>query len=170
MSKQKVAYLKIGNEKAHSFYDQKTKVSIANHQVVEVPFSILKEAGIKRGLSTLHITQATEAEYNAYVSEQANHGEKVEMQALVKEERKKLKQKRALKIAKETISAESDSVGDEDDEEEDTIDEDFDDEDELTKSEMIDAIKDSDNITADEKKGLAKKSLEDLKALYEKTK
>lgn len=180
MSKQKLAYLKIGNQKAHTFYDPKTKVSIANHQVVSVPYEVLKEKSIKHALRTLHIATASEQEFNDYTSKTTSDADKQEMDGLIKEERKKFRQKEAKAKAKEILAGEGSTFADEDEDDddddedtgsgEDDDDEDDDDEPTLTKSEMIDAIKASSNIPDEEKKGVAKKTLEDLKALYERTK
>jgi len=143
-------YLKLG-EGRHTFHSMSTGFNLVNKQVKKVIDNADKShKEISEGLKTGHIVWASEAEYNEY---QKLHASPTgETSAAAPKPEKPSKSKTPKK-------PEPDLEPEEDDEDEDE-------DDELTKSEMIDALKVSDKVAADQKSKLTKLPDEELKKLY----
>lgn len=174
----KKAYLKLG-PKANTFYDVVTGVQISNKQVIRLHNAHdLKHKSLATALQTNHIVIATEQEYN---------DAKTMHEKQVKDSQKNLK-KPVMQVVKFTEAKDdeepeeeveelntdiNDTDDDDDDYSQDTETEDTDDDDDsvdeepLTKSELIDALKENPLIKEDQKKKLTQLGIKKLQRLYD---
>lgn len=146
-------YIKLG-EKAQSgsFYCPVLKLSLSPGQVIEAPKpGLAAQSSIyKDALKNLHVVPATEEEYDEYMESR---------EAELSEESKKVKTtKKKVKPVVEEEEDEEEETEEEEEEEED--------EDELTKSEMIAALREVTELDENLKKNLNKLGDKKLLELY----
>lgn len=145
-------YVKLGAKaQTGSFFDPLSKLSLVPGQVAEVPKEAKKSKVYKDALSNNHIVEADEDEYEEYMEGK---------QASEKDMKEKSKTSKKVETQEEPEDDDDETDPDEDDDDEDDVDT-------MTKSELVDALKDSD-LSEDIKKGLNKLNKEELKELYRK--
>lgn len=160
-----VKYLKLGDG-AHTFHDPVTGVNLSNKQVIRLQNDLdLRKPSLAAALRTGHLIVTTREEWEA---SKKLHGDQAE------ESQKNLKI--VTKTTTTTIGGNSskepsphtptvDVDEDGDDENPEDMDQD-DDGDELTKSDLIDLIKEHGSLNKAEKKALLKKSEAELTELW----
>lgn len=158
-----VKYLKIGNPKAHTFNDVTTGVNISNKQVIRLKNGKdINKPFLQAAIATRHIAEATEDEYNDYLA-----GVEKLQQASPKVEKVVTETKIVITPAKPPAQADDD----EDDESESTSDEDNDEDDEeLSKSELIDLLKESPLVDDKKKAKLTTLTHKQLQKIYDQVK
>jgi len=138
----KYSYFKLSKD-ATLFTDPKSGLTVRNKEVVKMESEKANSsAKVRDAVKGGHLREATEEEYNKW---QAKTADDVE----------------------DELEGEEDLVGGgeaDDDEDEDEED----DPETMTKSELMDAIRDDETIPEEEKKALSNKNKEDLVALYKK--
>lgn len=158
------AHLKLGSGRT-AYYNPVTQLDIANSQVRKVPSNILNHKDTREALKNGHLVRASVDEFDDHV-EGLTAGEKE-----ARAEELGMKKPEPVDTKKKAPAPVEDDEDEDDEEDEDEEDQDEDDEeDEPSKSDMIDAIKESPVIKPEEKKNLAKASVEVLRNLYELTK
>jgi hypothetical protein len=161
----KYTYLKLGEHpEVRTFHDPETGLSISNKMVVRVhdpKFASRKT--IKEALSSNHLAIATQEEYEEYQEQYKKD---------VKKSQKNLKVREMVKIVPAVEEPEEDETEEESEEldEDETRNDDDDDEEELTKSELVDLLKESPLIKDEEKKTLSKQTPKVLLDLWKKVK
>lgn len=157
-----VKYLKIGNPKAHTFNDVTTGVNISNKQVIRLKNGKdINKPFLQAAIATRHIAEATEDEYNDYLA-----GVEKLQQASPKVEKVVTETKIVITPAKPPAQ--------DDDDEDDTTnnddDDDDDDDEELSKSELIDLLKESPLVNDKKKAKLTTLTHKQLQKIYDQVK
>lgn len=156
-------YLKLG-EGAQTFNDPATGVNINNKQVIRIKTDTdLQHPSLKKAILEGHIVRATFEEWNDYRTLYADQ---------VKEGLKNLKVKTVTTVS--TASAAGlgtvTDKGEDEDDPEGIGEVEGSEEEEMSKSEMIDGIKEHGNLSKAEKKDLVNKTEEELKELWNSVK
>lgn len=170
-------YLKLNPNKpnVHTFWDSTTQLGISNKQVAKVKSHALKLPAIAKALQSGHLVESTQAEYNA--AKELHADQAAESQKNLKVPVTAILQGVAIPAAPPTAvpkadeneddGQDDDTDEDDDDQDDDTDGEDDDEDEEMTKSELIDAIKESPLVKDADKKGLAKMGVDKLQSLYD---
>lgn len=161
----KKRYFKLGDQ-ALSFTDQKSGLHMSGNNVGEVDSKMFKSSKTSsQALINGHIKEITESEAEKLKDENGqNEAEQsIKNQELLRSSREKKK----LQKLQTLNSANVGQLEQDDDDDEDEEDQDDDDDDTMTKAELIDAIKASDQIDEEEKKGLNKKTKAELQTLWD---
>lgn len=156
-------YLKLGDG-AHTFYDPSTGVGLSNKQVIRLQKdSDINKPGIKAALRTGHLVMATKEDWEA---SKKLHGEQAEeskknLKVITKTTVTTMGGNATSEPSLHTPDAEDGGEGieDEDDGDEEN-------EDDLSKSDLIDKIKEHGSLNKQEKKDLLTKTEEELRDIW----
>lgn len=162
----KPKYLKIGNPKAHTFYCPITGVNISNKQVIRLQDGAdINKPSLQAAILTRHLAEATEEEYDAY------QGVKKKLEAAMPKVHKVITETKTVIGSQSDTPDPSEEDNDEDLEDDDDLEDTGDnDEEPLSKSELIDLLKESPLIDEEKKKKLTKLNQEKLQALWDTVK
>jgi hypothetical protein len=159
-------YIKLG-EKAQSgsFYCPVLKLSLSPGQVIVAPKPGLAAQSVvyKDAIKNLHVVPADEEEYNEYM--ETKDAELMEEAKKVKASKKK-KVKPVVEEDEEEEEIEEEEIEEEEIEEEETDEDEEEDEDDLTKSEMVAALREVTELDDNIKKNLGKLGDKKLQELY----
>lgn len=167
-------YLKLGDG-ANTFHDPTTGVNLSNKQVIRILNDLdIQKPSLRKAMREGHLVKATKDEWEEYKAENAQQ---------VEESQKNLKVVKTVTTTSVASASPSrvaaagnfvDEDSDEDDEDaddDDTTQVNLDEEDEdLTKSQLIDKLKESTLIKEEEKKSLTKATIDQLRGLWKSVK